>query len=566
MTVSDERLERELRDLLREDAPASAPASLRVHAADVARRGRPDGRLGLRIVRGLAAAAVVVAVVASLALVAGQRGQQAASAPPPSAPPTPVASATSPPAPSATAAPVTSWTALVPDAPGTSTATTGPDGATYVATAPYGAGGQAKVYAFDASGAAVPGWPFAPAGVIAFGRPLVAADGTVFVFGASFDTNDAQLFALDPSGRVKDGWPYRAHAPVPFGGLLLNADGAPLFVEALPDGSQQVVSLTASGSVAPGWPVALPGGWPCFDGGSCAAVAADGTWYGLVGPGGGPGDAEIVALRPDGSAVPGWPVRIAGGEGFLLGPDDGVYAWGFDTRSAGSGIAVQIVRTRFALLGADGQTRDGWPVTIDGPAGVPAVAADGTLFTTTGSLGGPEQVVALGPDGRPAPGWPYALRASIAALPYAPSAGAPPRAVSPAVGADGTVVLPVVRAPSGGGVGLLVLSRDGRPAAGPAWLPPGARLGTAAGYEIGGGTIVSPVGAGGRVYVAATTGSQASILALQPGGEPSVVWTSPAAGEPATPTSLEPVGDVGVRLVAQAEGGSATLVAFVVAP
>ena len=320
--MSDERLESELRDFLRDEAPSSAPASLHAHAADVARHGRGDRRLPFRFVRGLAAAAILIAVVGALALVANPRGQQVASEPPRTARPTAVASAASPASPSGTVVPVTSWTALVPNSPHPPTATTGPDGTTYLATAPYGAGGQAKVYAFDTSGAVAPGWPFKPAGITAFGRPVVAADGTVFVFGASAGTNDAQLFALDPSGHVKDGWPYRAHAPVPFGQLLLNAGGAPVFVEALPDGSQQVVSLATSGSVVPGWPVPLLGGWTCFDGGSCAAVAADGTWYGLTGPGSGRGDAEIVALRPDGSEVPGWPVRLAGGEGFLLGPSD----------------------------------------------------------------------------------------------------------------------------------------------------------------------------------------------------------------------------------------------------
>lgn len=570
--MNDERLERELRELFRDDAPTSAPISLRLNAAGLPRRVRPPSRPRpyFALVRTLAVASVAAAFVAALVLTRPHRGPEqgspsavAGTARPSVTQPTPSGS------PSARATfPViaSGWSVRAADSPGTPTPVRGPDGTTYIATMPYGANGQGQVYALDRQGTVKPGWPFAPRGVMAFGTPAIAADGTVYVFGATFGSNDSQLWALDPSGQVKSGWPYKAGASVPFGQVLATPDGGVIFVEALSSGAEQAVTLTPQGTVKTGWPVVLPAGWTCYDGGACAALGSDGTWYGLVKVGGS-GDAEIVGIRPDGSAAPGWPVRITGGEGFILTSDGAIYAWGYDTNGiAPPKGATAIVRTRFLLVAPDGQAKPGWPVTVDGPAGVPTIGTDGTLYTTTGATGGTERIFALGPDGSERAGWPYTLPTGIAAWPYAPSAGAPPRATSPSVGADGRIIVPIFRPDTIEREGLLVLTPAGEVAAGwPAWLPGDASFSTVGGYELGGsGQLVAAVGGqDGTIYLAVVSGSRVEILALDTAGRPRPGWPRPFGDTPTRPVRLVLVPGVGLLLTAQTDAGSATLVVLV---
>jgi len=460
------------------------------------------------------------------------------------------------------------WSFRAAGSPGMPNPVRGPDGTTYISTTSSGSNGQGRVYALDGQGAVKPGWPFAPKGVIAFGAPAMAVDGTIYVFGATFGTNVSQLWALDPSGQVKPGWPYRAGATVPFGQVLSTADGGALFVETTSSGAEQAVALTAEGAVKAGWPVTLPGAWTCYDGGACSALGSDGTWYGLVSVGG--GDAEIVGIRPDGSAAPGWPVRLTGGEGFVLTPDGAIYAWGYDTNgiTPPNGVTV-IVRTRFLLVGTDGQVKPGWPVTVDAPAAIPTIGPDRTLYTVSGAAGGPERVLAFGTDGRERQGWPYTLPTGIAAWPYAAAEGAPPRAGSLSVGADGRVIVPIFEPGTGGREGLLALTPVGVvPSGWPAWLPAGASFSSVGGYEAGGnGRLVSPVGAhDGTTYLAVVSQSGVEILALDSAGRLQPGWPRLFGGAPARPVGLVLVPGVGLLVTAVSDAGSATLVGLVPAP
>ena len=403
----------------------------------------------------------------------------------------------------------------------------GPDGSMVLATSPWGPTGQGEVYALDTSGRVRAGWPFAPKGVAAFATPAIASDGTVYVLGWAFgkgaplapDSNPAWIWALDPAGHGKPGWP-QAVAGSPFAGdsaLVVRPGGGVVYTESVVSGGSpayRAVALDANGRLVPGWPVALPG-FPLCYAAPCASTAAgaDGTWYALAQLDGAP-DAEILALHPDGTRVSGWPVRVPGGEGVLLGPGGTVYAWGLDTNGVNPSAGLpKIVRTRFVELGPNGRPKPVWPVTIDGPASIPTIGADGTLYATTGGGAGQvERVLALGPNGAERAGWPLTLPADLVAYPYGPSPGMPARATGPSVAPDGTVYLPVYRAGEIGAASqaLLAITPTGQPAAGwPVWLPEGARFGFVGEFMTdGGGELVQLVlGQDGTVYAAVDLGT-----------------------------------------------------------
>ena len=512
-----------------------------------------------------------------------------------SAIPEPTGSPSTAPTPAPTAAPAAAaWSFRLLNA-GLLTPVVGPDGSTYAATAPWGPTGQGKVYALDATGRVRTGWPFAPKGIAAFATPAISSDGTVYALGLAYgkhapqapDSNAAWIWALDPSGHVMPGWPQTV-ARSPFagaGGLVVRPGGGVVYTEALVSGGSsgwRAVALDGNGRVPPGWPVALPGGLGCYAR-PCAstAVGADGTWYALVQLGQGP-DAEIVALHPDGTPVRGWPVRVAGGEGFLLGAAGTVYAWGVDTNGVNPPAGLlKIVRTRFLEIGPNGQPAPGWPVTISGPASIPTVGADGTLYATTGGDAGQvERVLALGPDGAEHAGWPFTLPADLVVYPYGPNPGMPARATGPSAASDGLVYLPVYRAGETGAAAqaLLAVTPAGQIAPGwPVWLPEGARFGFVGEFMMdSGGELVQPVfGRDGTVYVAVDLNTAVEshatgvVMALDRAGHQPSGWPLvPPAGSTG-PTHVVGLGlDARGNLVttAQTDGGTTTIVSVVPIP
>ncbi len=596
--MSDERLERELRALFDENAPVTAPASLHQHVAELARRAPAvrSRRPLLSLVAVLGTIAVVAAFVEIALLTLPRQGPIPGSpapvppsptmraAPPPSASPAPAPS----PTPVPTAA--SSWSFRLAS-PGTLTPVTGADGSAYLATSPGGPKGQGKVYALDAAGHVKPGWPFAPAGVAAFGTPAVATDGTVYALGWAYGksaaeaagTNAATLWALDPAGRVKAGWPQPVAGSVFMGdggGLAVRPDGGVIYVEGTTKGGSsayRAVALDADGRPAAGWPVSLPGGPLCAVPCSIGTVGPDGVWYALIQLGRGPG-AEIVALRPDGTPVAGWPVQVPGGEGFTLGGDGTIYAWGFDTNGAQPPSGVpKIVRTRFVEVDPDGRLRSGWPVTLDGPVSIPALGPDGTLYATAGGEAGQvERVVGLARDGTERAGWPYTLRSDLTAYPYSPTEGMPARATGPSVGPDGTVYLPVYRTGQLGSAAqaLLAIAPSGRVAVGwPVWLPAGARFGFVGEFTIGGGgQLVQPAfGADGTIYVPVDLASTTAgvVMAVEPSGHAPSGWplAAPAGSSgPSHVIALRLVPEEDLILTTVADFGNSAIVSRVATP
>jgi hypothetical protein len=144
--------------------------------------------------------------------------------------------------------------------------------------------------------------------------PMIAADGTVFVFSEL----DRRVFALDPSLVVKRGWPYRAAKPLvrdPFSacdprGIPRFGPDSTLYLplvarDASVGGS--IVAVGPDGRVRPGWPVELtrPGAefWS-------VVLGSNGTVYALaIEPE--PRNsfsASILAIAPDSTVL--WTTTI----------------------------------------------------------------------------------------------------------------------------------------------------------------------------------------------------------------------------------------------------------------
>ncbi len=295
----------------------------------------------------------------------------------------------------------------------------GPGGAVWVGWLRTGAP-SSVVGAFDRSGKTRSGWPVALAkGYVAQGPGgmRVAGDGTVYVLGyPTSGTGPARLWAFSSRGRTLTGWPITlrsANAGIDLlpGGRLLVATYLP---PAIPpqglcgDARATVLDVIGrNGKSAAGWP-RTAAGYASFPevGPDGAIVYAAGT--------------RLVALGPDGTVRPGWPVAIprvhpeCGGFEVLLGPD---------------GTVGAVAGDRILAFTRGGRRKPGWPFVP--PAGFtgspcvndapwvprPAIDPDGTLYVPTWAEAqdaegfGRVGITAVDVLGRVIPGWPYAAAA-----------------------------------------------------------------------------------------------------------------------------------------------------------
>jgi hypothetical protein len=179
-------------------------------------------------------------------------------------------------------------------------------------------------------------------------------------------------------------------------------------------------AITSDGTEVPGWPKPIDGDWLTE-----VASDPDGSLRvrltsPLEGQCSGPSEKDsYLALAADGSAVPGWPIRLGRWASTpVVAPDGTMYV------TADGGRADAFSRT--------GALPPGWPVRgLDVRAGCsypePPVllGEDGILVICE------DRVTAVRPDGRVAPGWPVALGGGLDAVVPPPLAPV----VSPAVGA-----------------------------------------------------------------------------------------------------------------------------------
>jgi hypothetical protein len=175
--------------------------------------------------------------------------------------------------------------------------------------------------------------------------------------------------------------------------------------------SGAIFAIRPDGKPKPGWPA---DGVPVPVGYGNQAMAKDGTVYVSAVATGITSDAptsiEITAVSPEGEVLPGWPYqsptalhKYNSGQ-LVVGPSGHVCFMDFLP-----GRAAQDLNGPSALycLGADGKLLAGWPYTSYRPLDHPTFGVDGTLYLEqyVEKKPGSQEIVALGPAGKPVAGW-----------------------------------------------------------------------------------------------------------------------------------------------------------------
>jgi len=364
------------------------------------------------------------------------------------------------------------------------------------------------IFALDTTGKVLPGWPAPP-----FEPTVLGPDGSVYATDCGEPGPPCGLHRLGSDGRELSGWPFEPGCEI--AGFAVGGDGT-AYVACNLGGKASVVAVDQAGQDRPGWPLETRRSrvWPW--GPQLLAdpdPSHDPTLFMLDQQ-----DSILTALDPDGHALPGWPARITGTPTYHNLARDG-------TVVVLSSKGDPVTRTIFTMIGPDGQTLSGWPRSVTGEVVDPTLAPDGTLYYVAppGKLyardragnvkrGWPvaipgvdhlhcdeknhwsclavgpdgtaylmglseddsEMIVALGPDGRTLPGWPYVWRDRLEPLyrgnpPWVPSYTGYQHGRGLGLAADGTVYV-AVGEPDG--VAIVALDHTGRVKPGWPYRPP----------------------------------------------------------------------------------------------
>jgi len=425
-----------------------------------------------------------------------------------------------------------------------------PDGTVYLLTG----GPDAQLVALDRAGHLMPGWPLEEPPGSDFGSPAAGPDGSAYLEECAGATVGCVVHRLDASGRDRSGWPVELTtafacsnggncAPA---GLYVGTDGTAFVSHWRDSGGLQILAIDPSGRIKPGWPVA-----PGASGGlwwTNVQLGADGTlfMYGIPDDGVQP-DSSIAAFGPDGTLRAGWPVSVPDRSGYLLGPQGTIVVWSL-IDDIGE-LCSNPRRTAFTILGPDGRTLPGWPRGSTGYASSPVVDPDGTLYYVSATARvyahdksgevkagwpvlvpgawngcGPQgpalapdgtiyivgdEIVALSPDGRTRPGWPYRPTGSLSGPCFDSECFDYRGGVS--FGPDGTVYL-VVYHGERGNVRAEIIAIDQQGQAKPGWPYPLPFDANTVPLVARGATP------DGRLFVGAGYFSPFTLLALDPDG------------------------------------------------
>ena len=365
----------------------------------------------------------------------------------------------------------------------------GPDGTVYVGNV-----------ALDASGHPVSSAHMALPGAKAVSVAAFGADGTTYMTGQTADQAATVLGAFGPDGRLLSGWPVTVESvdrviPVSTGGAY-------------------VVSSTNAGATTKllGPDGGLRASWPFAADGNSRAVG-DGLYELRIADNAAAGHIEV--LTTDGGHTIG---SAADWQGLFVSTDGTAYA---ETSVLAAGSDSEVVTTRIAAIGADGNPKPGWPVSIAGSASVPAFGADGTVYLTLGASGVTSSILALDPSGHTKPGWPAKLPAGYTALSQTGAWHAPDVAEAPTPGLAGTVY--VAAEDAGGRPLVTAFDRSGRVEAGWPYRPPSGftRFGRYVGsYSAETPPLFVPSGSTGLLYLALSD----RIVALTVDGKMAPGW------------------------------------------
>ncbi len=265
-------------------------------------------------------------------------------------------------------------------------------------------GGQ--IWAWDVSGATVPGFPVLAGGLEADvnlneGVTLEDVDGDgaceIFIKGQA-DGHDYYV-ALDGTGNFLPGW------PIVMPGAALFSGCKPLVADITGDGEKEIVALNSDGRLfAFDRGGTILSGWPRYVGRGhyidplAVDLDADGVCDVVAG---------AFAFRGDGTSLPGWP---------LPSPRLGSYSSAIAADLTGDGTPEIILPNQqgqsLAVVRCDGTFLEGWPIqTLSQPsADTTALVADvdGDMDNEIViALTYPAQLAAYELDGTLVPGWPY---------------------------------------------------------------------------------------------------------------------------------------------------------------
>jgi len=307
---------------------------------------------------------------------------------------------------------------------------------------------QDTLYAYDADGSALPGWPLPGFTNVDQASPPALADfdgdGRDEIVVAWWANGGPYwLGVLEDDGTFAPGWPQAVSDRARFYPLVgdVDGDGAPEIV--LPIGlvpfTWEIAAYETDGAVVPGWPVTMPNGFsawtlPCLgdvdgDGDLEIGINVGSTYHVFDGDGSilpgwplvessvgdqvvadldGDGkdeilrahDTDLFVHEEDGSVAPGWPVTLANNLSQLLVADA--------DRDGEPEIYAKTTSREIYAVSADGAVRPGWPL---------IATAASVLFVVTEADGDPElevlygdanQIWAVDPDGTVGTSWPLA--------------------------------------------------------------------------------------------------------------------------------------------------------------
>ena len=234
-------------------------------------------------------------------------------------------------------------------------------------------------------------------------------DGTVYAAIRSYDDGECGSFsfravaALGSDAKPKDGWPFTTTdlTSMP----VFGPDGT-VYLAQTTDSGSRIVALAPDGQSRPGWPHALPGSFlhhVCEGTPREPQLTPDGSLFDVF-------DAGVYMIGPDGRAVSGWPALLPTGTSVALGPRDHTPCCAaLDPILTAEGrIYVPRADQRYPLvhddmlcLLRDGTACPGWPVRLPRPVARFEVDEVGTVLVQlyVASTPGQYPEIAVRPDG-----------------------------------------------------------------------------------------------------------------------------------------------------------------------
>jgi hypothetical protein len=359
----------------------------------------------------------------------------------------------------------------------------------------------------NSSGHLVSDRHFALPGVSTGLPAAIGADGTIYVEGMTPDQSKTVIGAFTPDGTLRAGWPVSVDGFV----NLVSLPSGGIYSYPYSNVDSGVRLYGADGTLRESWPNAF---------GNSAVLGTGDSLYALaVDPNGSAG--HVAVMRADGSRASG---TATDWQDIRVAPDGTVYAW---TWVLATGSDTTVITTRIAAIGADGNPKAGWPVSIKGSASTPAFGADGTLYLTLGPSGATSSVLALDPFGHTKAGWPVKLPSGYTALSDGGAWHWPDIAQAPTLGADGTLY--VAAETTDGKPLLAAFDAGGRVEAGWPYRPPSSftRFGNAVGGYINETPpLFARSGSGGLLYLVLKD----RIIALSGDGKVAPGWPKELTG------------------------------------